>query len=1069
MANIRVLIVEDDRLIAENSAMMLQTLGYEVSGICNNTADALISLSENRPDIILIDILLKGDEDGISFANVLRKDHDIPFVYVTATSDKSILERAKVTSPYGYIIKPFNERDLHSNIEMALYKFQSETKIEHLNEMLYALNDINHLSEDANEEEGYLNLVCEALTRFPSFSFVWTGLLDENSEIRLEISKLHGGSDEVITPLQKDGSLVHCISSVLDDDETKVGSHSMENCEDCLLGAKFPNKPIVSSRIAFEDKTYGILAAIVSPNMPSNDEFMRLFVEIANKAGSRLHVMDSQRQFGRAKTALARSEERFNRFSEIAEDMIIVHDSKGEINYINPSTSSLLGYPTNEIVNQNIEKFIAPRSLPELDERIKLRDKGNTETLRYDMFVRSQAEEDIPIEVSSNPMKEQGKVTNFLLIGRDMRERKEQQAQLEKLSKVVEQSPAAIIITNSEGSITYVNPAFTTMTGFIGEEVIGEFPAMLKSENITDEIATELIQATKKGAWTGELETIRSNGEKFWIHATISALSDDEGKYSYIGIIEDISEVKQAALELERSKLSYEDIFNSTSDAIYILDKSGKIIAVNRGAAAFYDYEESYFLGKTVADLSAEGYNDLDEVRNLLRRAFKGEPQRYEFWEKRKSGEAFPKEIQVNRVQYFGREVLLATARDISDRKRFEEELREAVKTAKKSDEVKGYFLANMSHEIRTPLTSIIGYIDLIFARIRGHLSDQDIEYFDIIRRNSDRLTRAVHSIIDLSQIEAGATHLETSTVNLSVLIENIYNDHKVAADKKEIGFIYHKPSTAFLMAGDKGLLHTAITNLVDNAITYTDEGQVDLFLTLEDDGSCLLEIRDTGIGIAQKSLQSIFDSFNQESMGYTKDYQGLGLGLTLSKKNFELHDIKIEVESEKGKGSSFFVNFPKYEAVMPVEQPEPEPAEVEASPVKEPPKTVESPASPESDLQHILIVEDDENAQRLFGLFLKNRYEVHYATTVSEGREALDSFAITLVVTDLSLVGGEDGLALVTWIREHANYSELPVIALTAHAFISDRDRCLDAGCNDFITKPIFRSQLLEIIEKNI
>ncbi len=1072
MTKIRVLIVEDDRLIAENSSMMLNNLGYEVSDICNSSEGALSSISINPPDIVLVDILLKGEQDGINFADTLRQVYDIPFVYVTATSDENILERAKVTSPYGYIIKPFNDRDLHSNIEMALYKYHSETRLELLNEMLYALNDISRHSEDAVDETGYLNLLCDTLVRGPSFYYVWAGLFGIDQKIRFKMHRNQGALLLDFNPLNNDQTLGDCVKSVLDQSGSSSIATIYDSDASSILGEHFPGKPIVSAKIGFGNDVYGVLSAVVLPRTSANAEFLRLFVELANKVGSGLHALASTRQVGKAKTDLARSEERFNRFTEIAQDVIIVHDTQGIIKYVNPSTAALLNIPSTEIVNQQLEQFVAKRSLPELDERRKMRLKGEFGTLRYEMYALAHSGEEIPVEVSSNPMLENGKITNFLLIGRDMRQRKAQDAQLKKLSRVVEQSPAAIVITDSKGLITYVNPTFTTMTGFIMEDVLGEFPSFLRTDNSITEISTDMWTTTKNGVWQGELETFRANKEKFWVNATISALTDEDGNQSYIGIIEDISDKKQAAQDLESSKQSFEDIFNSTSDSIFVMDQQGKLISVNQGATFLYACRKEYFQGKSLADLSAPGYNDLDELQRLLKLAYKGEPQRFEFWGKSQNGTAFPKEVQVNRVQYFGREVLLATARDISDRKRFEEELQEAVKKAEKSEEVKGFFLANMSHEIRTPLTSIVGYIDLIFTRIRGHLSQQDVEYFDIIRRNSDRLTRAVHSIIDLSEIEAGARQLETSLVNLTVLIENISIDHKVAADSKDIQFIYHNPSEPFWISGDKGLLQTAITNLVDNAINYTNQGQVEIFLSRDADDNCLLEIRDTGIGIAQNSLQSIFESFNQESMGYTKDYQGLGLGLTLSKKNFELHDLKIEVESEKGKGSSFFVRFPIHNPELDPDLPDP--VVKDLAETREEPKldlAAADQTNTESDvaLQHVLIVEDDENAQRLFGLFLKQNYNVHFAATVKEGRECLESHTINLVVTDLSLVGGEDGLALVKWVREHSDFSLIPVIALTAHAFISDRDRCLEAGCNDFITKPVFRTQLIEIIEKNI
>ncbi len=1069
MSKIKVLIVEDERLIAENSAIILNKLGYDVGKICSTTETALVEIHDNRPDIVLVDILLHGEQDGIDFADKLRNEHDIPFVFVTATSDKSILERAKVTSPYGYIIKPFNEKDLHSNIEMALYKFDTETKIEHLNQLLYTLNDIDVIGEETTDEAGYLDQLCQLLTRFPAFQFSWAGLIDDDLSIRFETSSSQLELPEGIHPFKQDGTLANCIRTVLSQKDAIIATYPNDTCSDCAMADHFSGKPVINVRIGYGKHVYGVLSTVVLPSLVSNTEFLRLFTELARKVGSRLHDLAIKKQVGQARKELARSEERFHRFAEIAEDMVLVHDMDGLISYINPSTISLLGYPSKDILEHSLEQFVAPRSVPEMDEHLKERWRGDHSTQRYEMYLLAKSGEEIPIEISSNPMLEMSEISNFLLIGRDLRERKQQLIELEKLSKVVEQSHSAIVITDSDGLITYVNPKFVTMTGYTRDEVISEFPAILQSDIITPEFASELIATIKRGeVWRGELEVMRRNQEKFWVNATISGLSDETGRSSFISIIEDISDKKHSELELERSKQSYLDIFNSTSDAIYILDPLGKFIDVNRGAEQMYGYKREFFIGKTPADLSAEGYNDLNEIRSAMRKAFAGKPQRFEFWGKRKNGQSFPKEVQVNKVHYFGKEVLLATARDISDRKMAEEELQKVAEQAERSEEVKGFFLANMSHEIRTPLTSIIGYIDLIFNRIKGKLSDQDMEYFDVIRRNSDRLTRTVHSIIDLSEIEAGATSFEAVSIDLTKIVNDIYTDQKVAAQTKQIKFMYHEPPEPCWILGDKNLLVGAIANLVDNAINYTDEGQVDLFLTTEKTSEYLLEIRDTGIGIAEDAIKSIFESFSQESMGYTKDYQGLGLGLTIAKKNFELHDLRIEVESKKGQGSSFFIRFPvqaggdsstpSEKGVMELERP----ATEEILPVK-------TSKVAEENRKTVLIVEDDENAQRLFGLFLKNDYEVHFATTVEEGRNILDTTPLDLVVTDLSLVGGEDGLALVKWVREDDRFSELPVIALTAHAFVSDREKCMDAGCNDFITKPIFRSQLLEIIQKNL
>ena len=1070
---IRVLIVEDERLIAENSAIILRNLGYEVAKICSTVDAALTEISEGRPDIVLVDILLKGDTDGISFAELLRTEYDIPFVYVTATADDSILERAKLTSPYGYVVKPFNERDLHSNIEMALYKYQTESKIQHVNEMLYALNAINQLGSEKLKAEDYLDKLSDTLLNSPSLIYVWAALVNDDGSIKYATQRSQIDGCTEASPTRSDNSLAACVKRAYETDHPIISQFPDDECDDCGIATHFPGRPLVSVRISFEDHLYGIISTIVLPRMAKDAEFLRLYSEVGHKAGVILHNLTSKAKMGQTQKALERIEERFNRFTELADDLILVHDMHGSILYINPSGQSLMGYSLDEVREFNLDHFIAPQSLAEMDERQKQRSKGLLETLRYEIYIMPKTGEEILIEVSSNPILEDGEINSFLLIGRDMRERKRQAAELEKLSSVVDQSPSAIIITDSNGFITYVNPSFTTMTGFTPDDVIGKFPAILKTDHIDDNIATELIQTTSSGeVWRGELKTLRSNGEEFWADVTVSSLLDENGRNNFIGIIEDITDKRNAARDLKLSKQSYEDIFNSSSDAIYLQDENGVFIDVNTGATLMYQQDRDYLIGKTPADVAAEGVNDMEAVQQELKRAFDGEHVSFEFWGKRRNGETFPKEVHVNRVNYFGKKVLMATARDITKRKQIEAELKEAAARAEESERVKGYFLANMSHEIRTPLTSIVGYIDLIFNRIKSHLSDKDREYFDIIRRNSDRLTRAVHSIIDLSQIEAGVTKLEQGSVNINELVDMVYNDHRVAATGKQLNFTYHKPDQSFWFNGDKDLLQTAISNLVDNAISYTDQGQVDLFLKPGENDTCNLIIKDTGIGISEHSLSSIFESFNQESMGYTKDYQGLGLGLTLAKKNFELHNIKIEVESKKGEGSSFTVSF--HDVLSRVEDPRPvvekDPTHPEAEGQK-PESTAENDLdkAPKAGLSKILIVEDDENAQRLFGLFLKNNYSIYFATTVADAREVLKSTPIELILTDLSLVGGESGLDLVEWVRKQAQYDGLPVIALTAHAFVSDRQKCMDAGCTDFITKPIFRAQLIDIIGQNL
>jgi len=1054
MNKFKVLIIEDDRLIAENSMIMLQKAGYDVCGICSTAQEAQRKIQEDRPDIALIDILLSGENDGIVFAESLRAEHDIPFVYVTSNSDPQTLERAKLTAPYGYIVKPFSSKDLQSNIEMALYKFETESKIEKLNEILYALNDMNRLEVKGQDDATFLDGACKILTRFPAFYHVWAALLDTEQNIVFETQA--DPQDQAIDarPVNADGQLAECITTCLRSDSAQVQLPDNDTFSGSELAIEFPGMAVISSRLATGDHVFGCMVIVIQPRILNSREFLHLVSEYTRKIGDRLLTITQEKQVGQTEIALVHSRSQMKQLTDIAPNMIIFQEPKGRITYVNPTVIKILGYKIDEILNHRLEDFLDARSILELDVLSKRWSKAEIEVHQTELTFLSKSGEDIPALVSSNPVHEQDKISSVVLLAHDLRDRKRQEAQLSKLSHVVEESPSAIIITNSEGRISYVNKKFVTMTGFIREEVEGEFPAILKTSDITEETSRDLIQTVKGGGiWRGKLRAYRTNQEKFWAYTTVSALTDAEGKFSYIGIIEDITDKLATQTDLKFSRQSFTDVFNATSDAIYILNQQGKFITVNNGACKMYGFDREYFIGKSPADLAAEGYNDLPKVQHALELAYNGQPQRFEFWGKRKSGEVFPKDVQLNKIRYFDKEAVMATSRDISEQKAQAKKLQQALDLAEQSERLKGYILANMTHEIRTPLTSMLGYIDLLFHEFAKKLPEKGQEYYDVIRRNSERLTHTVGSIIDLSQIEAGTMKLELKEVDLKQLVQAIWVDQNPDANEKKLKFNFHIPDGSFLVRGAREALHTSISNLVENAITYTESGQIDIFLNSMAGGSFQLEVRDTGIGIAEDSLETIFESFNQESMGYTKDYQGLGLGLTVARKTLELHDCTIDVQSKKGEGSAFFVNFPQQIVIAPVK------SEI---PVRTPEATPPPEPTPQT-LKQVLIVEDDANAQRLFGLFLKDDYHVHLASTVAEGRACLQANSIDLVITDLSLVGGEDGIDLVKWVRQQQPFTELPVLALTAHALEADRVNCMHAGCNDFITKPIFRDQLRE------
>lgn len=247
--------------------------------------------------------------------------------------------------------------------------------------------------------------------------------------------------------------------------------------------------------------------------------------------------------------------------------------------------------------------------------------------------------------------------------------------------------------------------------------------------------------------------------------------------------------------------------------------------------------------------------------------------------------------------------------RDITNRMRLEKERNVTLESALKANSVKTLFLANISHEIRTPLTSILGNTDLIEDSLTESPAEHIKECFDSIKMSGDRLMNTVHGILDLSLIESGNFPHDPEFIQLSEIIENVIMQYKPIADKKKIKLSYKNQTENLAIMADANNLTKALSNLIDNAIKYTDEGQVVIKLDY-DRGKYVLTITDTGVGIDKDYLNQIFDAFSQESDDFTKKYQGLGMGMAITKYCLELDDASIAIDSKKGEGTTVTLTF---------------------------------------------------------------------------------------------------------------------------------------------------------------
>ncbi|MCB9023559.1 MAG: PAS domain S-box protein [Lentimicrobiaceae bacterium] len=652
-----------------------------------------------------------------------------------------------------------------------------------------------------------------------------------------------------------------------------------------------------------------------------------------------------------------------------------------------------------------------------------------------------------------------------------------------------------------------------------------------------------------------------------------------------VKIIESFVKIASVALhrrlvikDVQNSEESYRGLFNSITSAVYIMNRQGNFLDVNKGAEAMYGYPKERFIGHTPAFLSAPGKNDLVDVPGRLMRTFEGKSQVFEFWGLRSNGEIFPKEVRFYPGKYFGQEAVIVVANDITEQyqmisqlvkskeialenlqktnsiikafpdsvfifnskgellesfsddeknktltqamnfysaphadirlqevvaltllnisqvlktgqlHKYEFTLEEnhtlkyfgatmvklndekvlsvvsnttekmelidalfkAKEKAEESDRLKTAFLHNISHEIRTPMNGIVGFSNLI---TQPGINENDLhEYNAVINSCSNQLLSIITDIVNIATLEAGQEKVSESVVNLNEMLHLIYYQLIAKASEKNIQLAY---STALkdadaLVITDETKLTQILSNLINNAIKFTDKGNIK-YGYVKDGDFLKFTIEDNGIGIPEDMHEAVFERFRQATNNLAGNFGGTGLGLSISKSYVELLGGKIWLESELNKGTVFYFTIPYKSATHAVFHNE----ETNDSAMNNIPSGVT-----------ILIAEDEIFNFRLLEAMLSPfEFQILHAV---DGTEAVqmcrENDAIALVLMDLKMPG-ISGFEATRQIRRIK--PGLTIIAQSALTLQGDKESALTAGCNDYIAKPINQDVLISLLGK--
>jgi len=738
---------------------------------------------------------------------------------------------------------------------------------------------------------------------------------------------------------------------------------------------------------------------------------------------------------------------------------------------INEGFCQFIGYDFEQLLALNIKQLECPYCLPVFEPLLKTLTATSTNITQETCYIHQNGQRIWGRSTLKIIKDAEGNIDYVLQLIEDITQYKADQQQITMLSQAVEQSQNPIAITDLSGNIEYVNASLIALSGYSKEELLGNNLSMLRSEKTPNSIYQSLYKAMQADeTWQGELIKRSKSGIEFVVSTHISPIRIDCGQIRhYLSVNEDITLRNAFKLALQDSQTFTTSILDSLPSEIAVIDRDGIIVATNQPWRDFGNNGISntadYWLGINYLNCYAN-YNEVQaetspfilSAANGIKQVQDGKIEVFRLeYPCTTDGIELWFEMQVKALNTGAGEIIIQHT-NINTFKEAQFELAAAKIAAEHAANVKSDFLATMSHEIRTPMNAIIGFSKLALYQ---DFSPEALDYFAKINSASTSLLSLLNDILDLSRLGAQSINLEPIAFQLDSMVDSLHTLFIDACSSKGLTLnltIDEKIPLGLL--GDVSRLHQILINLLGNAVKFTESGSVSLAISLQQlqqsQVRLVFSVKDTGIGIASEDHPKLFLPFSQVDGSITRRYGGSGLGLAICNELLSLMGSQLSLSSVPEQGSTF--SFELCLAVLPLNL-----ANNAAS--AQPSKLTCKDNNQSLAGYEVLVVEDNIINQQVVTEFLG--LSGILVTLANNGVEALELLAqqqFSAVLMDMHMPV-MDGFETTRQIRLQARFKNLPVLALSAGVTTEEQARCLAAGINEFISKPVNPDLLLNAL----